>query len=67
MDQLETNYGFKRLSEIGKTYITQLHEEGEPYFEKIRLNNKKFVDRLEQAMKFSKEELSKNKNGENTK
>lgn len=58
---------FKKLSLIGKNYVTQLHEESEPYFEKVRLNNKKFLDRLEQAMKFSKEELSKNKNAEDTK
>ena len=52
---------FKRLSEIGKTYITQLHEEGEPYFEKIRLSNKKFAERMRKAFEISEQELSKKK------
>jgi hypothetical protein len=58
---------FSKLSDTGKNYITQLHEEAEPYFEKIRLSNKKFAERLRQAMEFSKKELSKNKNGEDSK
>ncbi len=58
---------FNRLSEIGKNYVTQLHEECEPYFEKVRLSNEKFAERLRKAMEMSSKELSKNKNADDTK
>lgn len=58
---------FKRLSEIGKAYVTQLHDEGQPFFEKIKLSNKKFAERLHEAMENAKKELSKNQNAEDTK
>jgi len=58
---------FKRLSEIGKAYVTQLHEEGQPFIEKIKLSNKKFAERLHEAMEAANKELSKNKNGDDTK